>query len=107
MSDEHRRADGTAPRAVPYAEERRLARQALAGRARDANDLRLLMDMLDLDPGRDPDHEAAYGTGAGHQPPADRARRTGRGTGRDRRHEPHRDTCRDAWPRSGRPRPRP
>ncbi|GAU69701.1 hypothetical protein SSP35_14_00350 [Streptomyces sp. NBRC 110611] len=105
MSDEHRRADGTAPRAVPNAEERRLARQALAGRARDASELKLLMDMLDLDPSRDPDHEAAYGPGAGHRPPADPGRRAGRGTGRDRRHDLRRDTCRDARSRSGRPSP--
>ncbi|MFK0290618.1 hypothetical protein ACIQU6_09085 [Streptomyces sp. NPDC090442] len=89
MTDEHRGADDTAPRAVPGDEERRLARKALAGRARNAADLSLLMDMLGLDPGRDPGREAAPGPGP---------RRGGRGraTGRDRRHGARRDTCRGA-----------
>ncbi|MGW7487315.1 hypothetical protein [Streptomyces sp. NPDC054786] len=97
MSDEHRSADDPAPHAVPCDEERRLARKALAGRARDGNDLSLLMDMLGLDPGRDPDHEAAYGR------PPDRGRGAGRGTGRERRQEQRRDTCRDARRPSGGP----
>ncbi|MGW2916443.1 hypothetical protein ACWDBF_01065 [Streptomyces angustmyceticus] len=93
MSDEHRNADDAAPHAVPGDEERRLARKALAGRARDADDLSLLMDMLGLDPGPDPDHEAAPGHPQGH------GRHSGRGTGRERRQELRRDTCRDAGSR--------
>ncbi|MEU9118969.1 hypothetical protein AB0C96_03755 [Streptomyces sp. NPDC048506] len=103
MSDEHRSADDTPPRAVPYHEERRLARKALAGRARDASDLMLLMDMLGLDPYRDPGREALPGHGAGPEPAAGRGQRPGRGTGRDRRHALRRDTCRDAGSRSDRP----
>ncbi|MCZ1011397.1 hypothetical protein O1L68_37130 [Streptomyces lydicus] len=81
MSDEHRKeehrsADGPASRAMPGDEERRLARKALAGRARDADDLSLLTDMLGLDPSRDPDHEAAHGRQPGP------GRGAGRGTGR-------------------------
>ncbi|MGW7637913.1 hypothetical protein [Streptomyces decoyicus] len=90
MSDEHRSAEDAAPRGMPCDEERRLARKALAGHARDADDLSLLTDMLGLDPSRDPDHEAPYG----HRP--GRGRAAGRGTGRERRHELRRDTCRDA-----------
>lgn len=101
MSEEHRSADDTAPRAVPYDEERRLARQALAGRARDANDLTLLMDMLGLDPSRDPGHEAAHGHEAVHAQETGAGQRAARGAGRERRHEQRRDTCRDARSRSG------
>ncbi|UZJ33039.1 hypothetical protein [Streptomyces endophytica] len=72
MSEEHRSAEDPA-RAAPGDEERRLARKALAGRARDAADLSLLMDMLDLDPGRDP------GRGTAHAPAADHGRGPGRG----------------------------
>ncbi|WP_241721204.1 hypothetical protein [Streptomyces lydicus] len=102
MSDEHRKeehrsADGPASRAMPGDEERRLARKALAGRARDADDLSLLTDMLGLDPSRDPDHEAAHGRQPGP------GRGAGRGTGRERRQELRRDTCRDARSRSGGP----
>ncbi|MFJ6752271.1 MULTISPECIES: hypothetical protein [unclassified Streptomyces] len=97
MSDEHRSADDAAPRPMPGDEERRLARKTLAGRARDADDLSLLMDMLDLDPGRDPRHEAAHG----HEPGA-HGPETGR-TGRERRHHTRRDTCRDARSRSADP----
>ncbi|MER6312037.1 hypothetical protein, partial [Streptomyces sp. NPDC001657] len=61
MSEEHRSAEDPA-RAAPGDEERRLARKALAGRARDAADLSLLMDMLGLDPAGDP------GRGAAHAP---------------------------------------
>lgn len=82
---------------MPCDEERRLARKALAGHARDADDLSLLTDMLGLDPSRDPDHEAPYG----HRP--GRGRTAGRGTGRERRHELRRDTCRDARSRSDGP----
>ncbi|PBC86619.1 MULTISPECIES: hypothetical protein [unclassified Streptomyces] len=96
-SEEHRSADDAASRAMPCDEERRLARKALAGRARDADDLSLLTDMLGLDPSRDPDHEAAHG----RQPAPGRG--TGRGTGRERRQELRRDTCRDARSRSGKP----
>ncbi|MFG2222544.1 hypothetical protein ACIBK8_23890 [Streptomyces sp. NPDC050161] len=53
MSDEHRSADDAAPRPAPDDEERRRARMTLADRARDADDLSLLMDMLGLYPGRD------------------------------------------------------
>ncbi|MYT27331.1 MULTISPECIES: hypothetical protein [unclassified Streptomyces] len=88
MTDEHRSADDTAARAAPGDEERRLARKALAGRARDAADLSLLMDMLGLDPRRDPARDTPPGPG-----PL-RANR-GRGAGRDRR-AARRDTCRDA-----------
>ncbi|ARH94534.1 MULTISPECIES: hypothetical protein [Streptomyces] len=94
MTDEHRSADATAPRAAPCDEERRLARKALAGRARDADDLTLLMDMLGLDPSRDPGREAGCGPARGRVPD------TGRGGGRERR----RDTCPDARFRPGRPR---
>ncbi|MFF8900873.1 hypothetical protein ACF082_25760 [Streptomyces lydicus] len=94
MTDEHRSADATAPRAAPCDEERRLARKALAGRARDADDLTLLMDMLGLDPSRDPGREAGCGPVRGRVPD------TGRGGGRERR----RDTCPDARFRPGRPR---
>ncbi|MFE7318025.1 hypothetical protein ACFU7T_33735 [Streptomyces sp. NPDC057555] len=93
MTDEHRGADDTAPRAVPGDRERRLARKALAGRARDAEDLSLLMDMLGLDPGRDPDREAAPGPGP---------RRGERAAGRNRR-AGRRDTCRGARTRSADP----
>ncbi|MFJ5800934.1 hypothetical protein [Streptomyces decoyicus] len=90
MSDEHRSAEDAASRGMPCDEERRLARKALAGHARDADDLSLLMDMLGLDPSRDPDHEAPYGPRPGR----------GRAAGRERRHELRRDTCRDARSRS-------
>ncbi|MFI6767383.1 hypothetical protein [Streptomyces sp. NPDC050355] len=103
MSDEHRSADHTVPRAVPGDEERRLARKALAGRARDAHDLTLLMDMLGLDPGRDPGQEPC-GQEPGPDPRTGRGRRAGRGAGRERRAEQRRDTCRDARSRSGGPR---
>ncbi|MGW1840744.1 hypothetical protein [Streptomyces sp. BBFR2] len=53
MTDEHRTPDGPAPRRITRDEERRRARSALAGRARDAGELSLLLDMLDLDPGHD------------------------------------------------------
>ncbi|MEU5306521.1 hypothetical protein ACH4YO_22010 [Streptomyces noursei] len=96
MTDEHRGADDTAARAVPGDEERRLARRALAGRARDAADLALLMDMLGLDPHRDPAREAAAGPG-----PLRGGR--GRGPRRDRRRATRRDTCRDARTRSADP----
>ncbi|PNE37634.1 MULTISPECIES: hypothetical protein [Streptomyces] len=96
MTDEHRSADDTAARAVPGDEERRLARRALAGRARDAADLALLMDMLGLDPRRDPAREATPGPG-----PLRGGR--GRGPGRDRRRATRRDTCRDARTRSADP----
>lgn len=105
MSDEHRSADHTAPRAIPCDEERRLARKALAGRARDANDLTLLMDMLGLDPGGDPGQEAACGREPGPAPDTGRGRRAGRGAGRERRSELRRDTFRDARTRWGGPRP--
>lgn len=72
MSEEHRSAEDPA-RATPGDEERRLARKALAGRARDAAELSLLMDMLGLDPAEDP------GRGAAHAPAADHGRGTGRG----------------------------
>ncbi|MGW1378892.1 hypothetical protein ACWD6P_32130 [Streptomyces sp. NPDC002446] len=100
MSDEHRSAEHTAPRAMPCDEERRLARKALAGRARDANDLTLLMDMLGLDPGRDPGQEADRGPEPGRAAPG-----TGRGrrAGRTRRTGLFRDTCRDARSPSGGP----
>ncbi|MFH8570462.1 hypothetical protein [Streptomyces sp. NPDC017993] len=84
MSDDQRSADDNTPRPPPCDEERRLARKALAGRARNAEELSLLMDMLDLDPSQDARHEAARGHDAG------------RGGGRERRHESRRDTCRDA-----------
>ncbi|MFD8545849.1 hypothetical protein [Streptomyces sp. NPDC059649] len=71
MSEEHRSAED--PARATGDEERRLARKALAGRARDAADLSLLMDMLDLDPARDP------GRGAAHPPAADHGRPPGRG----------------------------
>ncbi|MEV0372405.1 hypothetical protein AB0I10_21650 [Streptomyces sp. NPDC050636] len=81
MSDEHHSADDTAPRPMTADEERRRARRALADRARDAADLSLLMDMLDLDPCHDPPHEAARN----HDPPygneAARGREPGRGHG--------------------------
>ncbi|MFE6689835.1 hypothetical protein ACFVFQ_25575 [Streptomyces sp. NPDC057743] len=93
MTDEHRGADDTAPRAVPGDEERRLARKALAGRARDAADLSLLMDMLGLDPGRDPDRDPGQGAAPG---PGPRRGGRGRATGRDRRHGARRDSCRGA-----------
>ncbi|MCR8577504.1 hypothetical protein [Streptomyces sp. Isolate_219] len=98
MSDEHRSADDPAPRAGPCDEERRLARKALAGHARNADDLSLLMDMLGLDPSRDPDHEAPYGhdTGRGQEWGGG----PGRGSGRERRPE----VRRDARPRWGGPR---
>lgn len=83
---------------MPCDEERRLARKALAGHARDADDLSLLTDMLGLDPSRDPDHEAPP---YGHRP--GRGRAAGRGTVRERRHELRRDTCRDARSRSDGP----
>ncbi|MCZ0992051.1 hypothetical protein O1L44_01350 [Streptomyces noursei] len=95
MTDEHRGADDTAARAVPGDEERRLARRALAGRARDAADLALLMDMLGLDPHRDPAREAAPGPVRCAGPRA-RPRR-------DRRRATRRDTCRDARTRSADP----
>ncbi|MER6053483.1 hypothetical protein ABT168_39680, partial [Streptomyces sp. NPDC001793] len=80
MTDEHRSADDTA-RAVPGDEERRLARRALADRARDAADLSLLMDMLGLDPRRDPGRDTPPGPG-----PLRGSRGRGRrGAGRDRR----------------------
>ncbi|MFE6739632.1 hypothetical protein [Streptomyces tubercidicus] len=95
MSDEHRSADDSAPRTGPCDEERRLARKALAGHARNADDLSLLMDMLGLDPSRDPDHEAAYGQERGrgreHGGPG-----KGRGAGRERRPELRRD-ARSRW----------
>ncbi|MFI0153904.1 hypothetical protein [Streptomyces lydicus] len=100
MTDEHRSADATAPRAAPCDEERRLARKALAGRARDADELTLLMDMLGLDPSRDPGREAGCGPARGRVPDTGRDRRAGRGGGRERR----RDTCPDARFRPGRPR---
>ncbi|MEU3713811.1 hypothetical protein [Streptomyces catenulae] len=53
MTDEHRTPDGPAPRRISRDEERRRARSTLAGRARDAGELSLLLDMLDLDPGHD------------------------------------------------------
>ncbi|WP_275461586.1 hypothetical protein [Streptomyces noursei] len=89
MTDEQRSADDTAPRGVPGAQERRLARSALAGRARDAADLSLLMDMLGLDPCRDPGRQAP--AAAGPRPGG-----RGRGTGRDRRQAVRRGACRDA-----------
>ncbi|MFB6435543.1 hypothetical protein ACFCVY_01985 [Streptomyces sp. NPDC056411] len=101
MSDEHRSDDATAPRAVPCDEERRLARKALAGRARDARDLTLLMDMLGLDPSRDPGQEATCAPEPSRAPQAGRGPRSGRAGGRERRHELRRDTCRDARSRSG------
>ncbi|UKY54224.1 hypothetical protein [Streptomyces inhibens] len=104
MSEEHRSADDSAPRAVPSDKERRLARKALAGRARDADDLSLLMDMLGLDPSRDPGPEAAYGRAAGREKETKRGQRPGRAAGRERRHEMRRDTCRDARSRFGGPR---
>ncbi|KPC60709.1 hypothetical protein [Streptomyces chattanoogensis] len=67
MSDEQRTADDTAPRRIPPHEQRRLARRALACRARDADDLSLLMDMLGLDPAGDPCHEAAERPEAGSE----------------------------------------
>ncbi|KUL38030.1 hypothetical protein ADL22_19395 [Streptomyces sp. NRRL F-4489] len=88
MTDEHRSAKDGASRAGPGAEERRRARKALAGRARDAADLSLLMDMLGLDPSRDPGRDPAPGPG----PPRGR----GRPAGRDRRQAARRDTCHDA-----------
>ncbi|MGW5120649.1 hypothetical protein ACWEQ8_35225, partial [Streptomyces noursei] len=71
MTDEQRSVDDTAPRGVPGAQERRLARRALAGRARDAADLSLLMDMLGLDPCRDPGRQAPTAAG----PPTGQYRR--------------------------------
>ncbi|WP_037792942.1 hypothetical protein [Streptomyces natalensis] len=59
MSDEHCTADDTAPRRMPTHEQRRRARRALAGRARDADDLSLLMDMLGLDPAAELRHDAS------------------------------------------------
>ncbi|MEU8781175.1 hypothetical protein [Streptomyces sp. NPDC048637] len=100
MSDEHRSADDPAPRAVPCDEERRLARKALAGHARNADDLSLLMDMLGLDPSLDPDHEAAYGHETGHGQECGGGPGNGRGSGRERRPE----LRRDARPRWGGPR---
>ncbi|MFD5396940.1 hypothetical protein ACFWJW_22320 [Streptomyces sp. NPDC127097] len=96
MSDEHRSAEDPAPRAVPCDEERRLARKALAGHARNADDLSLLMDMLGLDPSRDPDHEAAYGHERGSGQDCDGGPGSGRGSGRERRAEPRRDV-RSRW----------
>ncbi|GGU93365.1 hypothetical protein GCM10010211_70310 [Streptomyces albospinus] len=98
MSDEHRSAEDTAARPLPCDEERRLARQALAGRARDAGDLALLMDMLGLDPSRDPGQEAARGQERAHgqEPARGRQAGRGRGAGRERRNEGRRDTCRGA-----------
>ncbi|MGW8554564.1 hypothetical protein [Streptomyces tubercidicus] len=100
MSDEHRSADDSAPRTVPCDEERRLARKALAGHARNADDLSLLMDMLGLDPSRDPDHEAAYGQERGRGREHGGGPGKGRGAGRERRPE----LRRDARPRWGGPR---
>ncbi|WP_043268233.1 hypothetical protein [Streptomyces sp. CT34] len=98
MSDEHRRAEDTAVRPHPGDEERRLARKALAGRARDAGDLALLMDMLGLDPNRDPGREAARGQEPARRQERPRGRQAGRGrgAGRERRYDGRRDTCRDA-----------
>ncbi|MFI2259582.1 hypothetical protein OHU45_03330 [Streptomyces tubercidicus] len=100
MSDEHRSADDPAPRTVPCDEERRLARKALAGHARNADDLSLLMDMLGLDPSRDPDHEVAYGQERGRGREHGGGPGKGRGAGRERRPE----LRRDARPRWGGPR---
>ncbi|MGW1787420.1 hypothetical protein ACWCO0_08085 [Streptomyces tubercidicus] len=100
MSDEHRSADDSAPRTVPCDEERRLARKALAGHARNADDLSLLMDMLGLDPSRDPDHEAAYGQERGRGREHGGGPGKGRGAGRERRPE----LRRDPRPRWGGPR---
>ncbi|MEU7183810.1 MULTISPECIES: hypothetical protein [Streptomyces] len=91
MSDEHHSADDTAPHPLPCDEERRLARKALAGRARDADDLSLLMDMLGLDPDRDMRHEAVPG------------RPRGRAPGRTRRSGPRRGACRDVRSRPADP----
>ncbi|MGW3008395.1 hypothetical protein ACWC9R_06065 [Streptomyces sp. NPDC001219] len=99
MSDEHRSADDSASRAVPCDEERRLARKALAGHARSADDLTLLMDMLGLDPSRDPDHEAAHGHETGRGRDCGGGPGNGRGTGRERRPA----SRRDARPRWGGP----
>ncbi|MEW9516199.1 hypothetical protein [Streptomyces tubercidicus] len=100
MSDEHRSADDSAPRTVPCDEERRLARKALAGHARNADDLSLLMDMLGLDPSRDPDHEAAYGQERSRGREHGGGPGKGRGAGRERRPE----LRRDPRPRWGGPR---
>ncbi|MFJ9848687.1 hypothetical protein [Streptomyces sp. NPDC101150] len=93
MSDEQCTADDDAPRRMPSREQRRLARRALAGRARDADDLSLLMDMLGLDPAGDPCHDAAHDRPADHE----------RDSGRERRHDARRDTCADARSRSAEP----
>ncbi|MFF3746209.1 hypothetical protein [Streptomyces kronopolitis] len=105
MSDEHRSAEDPAPRAVSCEEERRLARQALAGHARNAGDLSMLMDMLGLDPSRDQDADApcCQETGHGHECDGGAAGRAA-GRARERRPEPRRDTCRDARSPSGGPR---
>ncbi|MFF7234013.1 hypothetical protein SAMN06272775_0665 [Streptomyces sp. 2323.1] len=106
MSDEHRSAEDAAPRAVPCDEDRRLARKALAGHARNADDLSMLMDMLGLDPSRDADAEPPCCQDPGHGHECGGGQGAGRGAGRERerRPEPRRDTCRDARSRSGGPR---
>ncbi|MFG2137763.1 hypothetical protein [Streptomyces sp. NPDC048650] len=93
MTDEHSTADDTAPRRMPSREQRRRARQALAGRARDADDLSLLMDMLGLDPAGDPCHDVAQEPEPGPGPVA----------GRERRSAPRRDTCAKARSRPSDP----
>ncbi|UQA97230.1 hypothetical protein [Streptomyces halobius] len=82
MSDEQHSADDTAPRPMSAKEERRLARRALADRARDATDLSLLMDMLDLEPR----HDARYEAARGHDPPHGHEARRGHGGIRGSRH---------------------